>query len=664
VKAKQQYYGQPVLVRQEGLQIKSASLENRPYFDYIDGLRCIAVLCVLLFHSGVDRFSGGFIGVDIFFVISGFLMTQILARTELNAANLYAFFAARLRRIFPAYIIMLVVVIGFACPFLLPDDLLRLAPGLITAPFFLSNFVFRAQANYFDLTQDWNPILHTWSLGVEWQFYLLFPLVFIAARRKAVSLWKICAVLAIASLFWSTLGAYNLRVSPTAAFFLLPARICEFMTGSFIAIGAVPIIRRKWAAEGLSLLGLALIFSCAILYDRKTAFPGPGIILPCLGAALIISCGGFETFVARLLSFSPVRLIGKASYSIYLWHWPLIVLYKYRFLPNGEGFRTGDTAFIITASILIGLGSWKFIETPFRKKRPGKQTLPHFPQPPVVKLKESKGFACAAAAIPLLAGVLILASHGWPQRFPQEVSEAVAGKTNFGWVFKCSDRGEVCHVGIEGAPTTFALLGDSHAAALAEGMDGLAKDAGKAGLLLAANACPPLLHLESPLTSERDTCRRTQAKIPQFLENAKPDKVFLHGRWQSYYEADQDAFELAVDEMFRYLHDRKLQVVVLGDVPPARANVPVALARQAAFGFPANAEMTREDYLAWSRDVNAFLSDYSKKYGFSFIDLGPSLCAAEFCSVAIEGKPLYFDQHHLSALGSQIVVERNANQLK
>jgi hypothetical protein len=304
------------------------------------------------------------------------------------------------------------------------------------------------------------------------------------------------------------------------------------------------------------------------------------------------------------------------------------------------------------------------IEQPFRRKRMENPAPQQFSMAALSKLRSSIGLGSALAEIPILAGVLLLASHGWPERFPPEVTEAVMGKTNFGWVFKCSDRGDACHIGFEGEPTSFVLIGDSHAAALADGMDRLAKSVGKAGLLLAANGCPPLLHFESPFPSLREICRRTQEKIPQFLNEAKSDKVFLHGRWQNYYEWDQNAFTSAVDEMFRYLHDKQLRVVVLGDVPPARADVPRALARQAAFGFPANSEMKREDYLASSRGVNMVLSEYSKKYGFNFVNLGPSLCETEFCSVAIDGKPLYFDQHHLSALGSQVVVERNADKLE
>jgi peptidoglycan/LPS O-acetylase OafA/YrhL len=315
---------------------------SRQYIDHVDGLRCIAVLCVLLFHTGQTGFSGGFIGVDVFFVISGFLMTQILAAKEPNLVSLRAFFVARLRRIFPGYIFMLVAVTGLACAVLFPDDLLRLAPGLISAPFFLSNFVFRVQANYFATNYDWNLILHTWSLGVEWQFYILFPLVFLLAHRKAIPPWILCLVLAIASFCWSVPGAYNWYASPTAAFFLLPARVWEFMVGALVAIAPLPPIRRKPAAAGLSILGLAAIFACAFLYDKKTLFPGPGALLPCLGTALIIYCGNVRTLVTRMLSLPPIRLIGKASYSIYLWHWPLIIFYKYRFLATEEAWRDCD----------------------------------------------------------------------------------------------------------------------------------------------------------------------------------------------------------------------------------------------------------------------------------------------------------------------------------
>jgi peptidoglycan/LPS O-acetylase OafA/YrhL len=230
------------------VMMKDRNTNDRQYLNYLDGLRCVAVICILFFHSGITAFSGGFIGVDVFFVISGFLMTRILAAAEPDFVNLTAFFTARLRRIFPAYVFMLVIVAGLSCAVLFPDDLLRLAPGLISAPFFLSNFVFTNQANYFDPDQEWSPILHTWSLGVEWQFYLLFPLLFILARRIAISPWIICSVVAAVSFCWSVLGAYGWNVSPTPTFYLLPARVWEFMVGALVAVA--PLAARRAPPDG------------------------------------------------------------------------------------------------------------------------------------------------------------------------------------------------------------------------------------------------------------------------------------------------------------------------------------------------------------------------------------------------------------------------------
>ncbi len=620
------------------------------YFEFIDGLRCIAVLFVLFFHAKIGAFSGGFIGVDIFFVISGFLMTRILASREPSFSNFVIFLTARFRRIFPAYILMLPIVTGIAILILFPDDLLKLAPGLIAAVFFVSNFVFRDQANYFDKDLFWNPILHTWSLAVEGQFYLLFPLVLMAARRYAVSPWLLSGFIGAVSFGWSICGAYGWYASATAAFFLLPARLWEFLIGTIAALAPAKLERRKGLAEVLCVAGLAILFWCAFFYDIKTIFPGPGAVLPCLGTALVIYCSSVQTIVARLLSLPPLRLIGQASYSIYLWHWPLVVFYKYRFVANDDDLGAGATAMIILAAILFGIASWKFVELPFRKNRtrvpPGAESGG----------SRSAGIAAGAAAIPVLASLLILAMHGLPARFSKDIVAISAARKDTGSFRECARDGNPCRLGSDGEKPSFFLWGDSHAAALAVGIDEQARNLGKAGFLVAAHGCAPLFNVEGTWAPARDVCRATQARIPQLLAEMKPDLVILHGIWESY---GGPAFEAAIDRTFRYLHEHKLNVLVLGDTPGARTNVPFALARHEAFGLQTKMTFSLDVYLASSQNIGDLLRHYSEKYGFQYIDLGQSMCRTGTCLVAADGKPLYFDSHHLSAFGARYVVREN-----
>ncbi len=622
------------------------------YFNFIDGLRCIAVLFVFFFHAGIKTFSGGFIGVDIFFVISGFLMTRILAAREPSVANFIRFLTARFRRIFPAYICMLVTVTGFACLVYFPDDLLRLARGLISAVFFASNFVFRAQANYFEQGENWNPILHTWSLGVEGQFYLLFPLVLMAARKSAVSPWILCGITGAASFGWSIVGAYGWHASPTAAFFLLPARVWEFMVGTIVALAPAPSAKHKSLCEVLSLAGLAALFWCAFFYTDKTIFPGPGAVLPCLGTALIIYCGIAQTIATKLLSLPPFRLIGQASYSIYLWHWPLIIFYQYRFVTNEGDQGAGTTAAIIVAAILIGIASWRFVELPFRKS----------PTRLLVDTQASKngsiGLAFATGAIPILTGILILATNGLPGRFSKEIVDIIATKQDIGAFRECARDGDLCRLGQDGVKPSFLLWGDSHAAALAEGVDKEARNLGKAGFLISSHGCAPLFNVEGTWAPAREVCRATQARVPQILNEIRPDLVILHGIWDSYKGPD---FEAKIDATFSYLHDQKLNVLVLTDTPGGLTNIPFALARDEAFGLQTKTMISLKGYLDYSRDVTAILRRHSEKYGFKFIDLGLSLCTTGVCRVIAEGKPLYFDRYHLSGFGSRYVVEKNGD---
>src|SRR5271170_3095038 len=309
---------------------------NRPrYRPEIDGLRALAILPVLLFHYRVSPFRGGFVGVDVFFVISGYLITQLIeAERREGRFSIARFYERRVRRIFPALFVMLTAATIAAAFILFPVDLVRYANSLLATAGFAANFEFWREAGYFDVAAAEKPLLHLWSIAVEEQFYLVFPALLLLFQSRRVAITLAIFVLSFAFAVWGVIHA------PSAAFYLLPGRAWELMLGALLALHAVPFIERRWIREALAVTGIALIAIAVFGYSKDTPFPGAAALLPCLGAALVIysSVPGI-TSASAVLSLPPLVFVGRISYSLYLWHWPLYVFARYfsfRDPPPGE----------------------------------------------------------------------------------------------------------------------------------------------------------------------------------------------------------------------------------------------------------------------------------------------------------------------------------------
>jgi len=335
------------------------------YRPEIDGLRAIAVIPVILFHAGFDLFSGGFIGVDVFFVISGFLITSILI-SEIDEGNfsLARFYERRARRILPALFTMMAVCLPFAWLWLTPDDMKDFSESLIAVSFFSSNFLFWQESGYFDTATELKPLIHTWSLAVEEQYYVFFPLFLMFMWKRSRYRTKI--ILAIIGVVSLVLAQWGSRNSPIPTFFLLPTRGWELLMGSFVAF----YLSAKESQKGnqyLSFLGLLMIGYSIFAYDKETPFPSVYALLPTVGAALIIlfcSSGGGGG-IHKILSSRVCVGIGLISYSAYLWHQPLIAFSRIRFeAMDGDIIMLG----IIPLSLFLAFLTWKYIETPFRSR--------------------------------------------------------------------------------------------------------------------------------------------------------------------------------------------------------------------------------------------------------------------------------------------------------
>lgn len=343
------------------------------YRPEIDGLRAIAVVPVILFHAGFTFFSGGYTGVDVFFVISGFLITTIiLAELEKGTFSIINFYERRSRRILPLLFFILLLTIPFAWISLFDSDMIDYSESLIAVSTFCSNFLFVAESGYFDTSTELKPLLHTWSLAVEEQYYVIFPLAMILFWRFLNKNW-ILSLLIVAGLASLVLSEWATVFYPTHNFYLLPTRAWELAVGAITAVllsNNHPFITRlqshRIISEALSFTGLALILAGIFLIDEETPFPGIYALLPTIGSALIIAFASGKNYTGRLLSLKPMLVIGLISYSAYLWHHPIFAFAKHlSYFPPSITAKS----LLCLAVFPIAYLSWQYVENPFRDKK-------------------------------------------------------------------------------------------------------------------------------------------------------------------------------------------------------------------------------------------------------------------------------------------------------
>ena len=608
----------------------------------IDGLRAVAVLPVILFHAAVPGFSGGFVGVDIFFVISGYLITGILLKDfDEGRFSIVKFYERRARRILPALLAMLVFTIVAGYFILLPDGYTALAKCTLSVVSFLSNLLFWRGDGYFSDNGN-RPLLHTWSLAVEEQFYIIFPLLLWLLLRHGrkilgAALWLIL----LTSLALSIVGTYQF---PSATFFLLPARAWELLLGALISAGFVPELRNKTACAWLTLAGLGLIGWSVVTYDAQQAFPGLAALPPCLGAAFVLAAGRNVTaWPSRLLGAPVLVGFGLISYSLYLAHFPLLNYAHAASTPqNLPAWRLAALA----ASVALAYGSWRWVERPFRDAK-------RFSQKAIFVMAGGGSLAVAALA------ALVILLHGVPQRFDQTSLQLAASTSDFDPAGRaCVDlplsnlfAGTQCRInaGPSGAQPDFILWGDSHAAALLAALAEPAKVAEKQGLLVSATACPPLLdYVSTALPAKASAaCIAGNHDLAARI-NASPAirTVVLAGFWGAYQEqvdkgADPQALESALARTLAALNGK--DVVILLDVPSAERLLPAALALDHHWGRRVNWLTSNSDTKA-AQSIRRIAAGHAR-----VIDLSLPFCPlGQACSSLAGGKPVLSDGNHLS----------------
>ncbi len=632
----------------------------------IDGLRAIAVIPVVLFHAGVLYCSGGYIGVDVFFVISGFLITGILLEDiRKDRFSIAKFYERRARRILPALFVVLFFASIGAYKLLMPNELRDYGRSLIATLFFASNIAFSREMGYFDGPAELKPLLHTWSLAVEEQFYILYPLfLFLVTRffRKKYAT-AISSVLVVSFAY----SVWRVHTEPSTSFYLATTRAWELLIGGLLAIQSVPKLRHKVSANLLSIAGLGLIAYGVFAFSAATPFPGMHAIFPCLGAALIIYSGmEVSTLVGKMLSLRAMVFVGLISYSLYLWHW-VIIVYAKQYL--GHSLAGRESLAVIVASFIVASLTWKYVENPFRGRGAiGTRTWIF-------------SGAAAIAMVFAVFGVAALKTQGFPSRLPGEARLLINSRDDF-WSRRDACDRKICRVGVAGPPEAFLLWGDSHAGALAPAFERLALSNHIAGALAFHSGCAPLLHLKRYGAGALD-CTDFGHSVIEYIKSHNIKTVFLHARWGLYAESRRQeeglplfltpdlrpeenypAFTQLVNSTLEQLHNLDVNVVIIASIPEVGTDVPTALARDEMSGKPLDIALQRNDFM--KRQGRAFqaLQNAAEKYSAQIVYPHQLLCATSECVVIKEQNPLYCDNDHLSVHGALYLMPMLENLLK
>jgi len=513
------------------------------------------VTLVLNFHAFPDAVPGGFVGVDVFFVISGFLITGLIARElDVGRFSLIEFYNRRIRRIFPALIVVLAVTLALGWFWMLPQAFAQLGSDSFASAAFLANIALLLQSGYFDVESARKPLLHLWSLGIEEQFYLFWPLLLMVAARLRMSILALAAVLGIASFL---LNVAWIGANPVATFYLPFTRAFELLAGAVLACGWNNFNQSGTASDRRAWTGVALIAASVAMLDSHSAFPGWWAVLPVAGSTLLLSAPA--AWVNRVLLASPPMVwIGLISYPLYLWHWPLLVFGGIiKFGP----LTLPERELILLASGLLAWATYRFVEIPFRFGRPSRRKM--------------FGLGAGMAMI-ALAGFAVVWGRGFDSRLPPEIRAMASVRTeSFKWRFgeclldlaKQTGFADAC---VERDRRPLVLVwGDSTAGALLPGLRKAQETRGFAIAQLTSNSCIPALGADIPSTPN---CRAMNDKVFSLVRQIKPDIVLLHGTWEKH-------LDNVAETVAALKKETDARVVVLGDVPSWRRGLPSEVLR-------------------------------------------------------------------------------------
>ncbi|MBN1207430.1 MAG: acyltransferase [Myxococcaceae bacterium] len=648
------------------------------YRPDIDGLRALAVLAVVGFHALPHALPGGFAGVDIFFVISGYLISGILLRELAQGRfSLAGFYARRARRIFPALTLVLVATLAFGGFTLFPEEFKLLGKHAFAGAAFVANIASWREAGYFDQAAELKPLLHLWSLGIEEQFYIVWPLLLLLTRRWAVPAFVMTSVVIAASF---ALNVFATGSHLVAAFYLPLTRFWELAVGGFLASrelhrearrplspGAVP---SRWVANAKAALGLALVGASLVLLDEHKPFPGWWAALPTLGAALLISASREAWLNTHLLGSRGLVFVGLISYPLYLWHWPLLSFR--RVVWPGDTSLAVTLGLILVAFVLAWM-TYRFVEQPIRHQR---------------EWRSPRRIASLVSGLAITAAVgLGVHQQLLPTRlegrdaFAKQALQLDKSLRDGSGATKCeglpevsAEARQVCTSFGEGAPNgTFVVWGDSHAIAWSPVFHEAARQAGMRAVVFSLEGCPPLVGVRR---SDGQNVRHCSAfslseQILESIRGLKPQRVFLLARWSIYQhgwrvngrlqkathflttdrtgradaETSEKALESQLDQTLRLLEGAP--VTIVRTVPVLSLPARIGLLRA-----PDHFEPTLAQHRAFEARGDALLDRMAQRHRqVDVIDPAQRLCDAK-CRAVVDGRLVYSDDNHLTAQGA------------
>lgn len=644
------------------------SAEHAKHFQYrpaIDGLRGVAVLAVLGFHAFPETVTGGYVGVDVFFVISGFLITGIIARQLLHADFSFAdFYWRRVRRLFPALVLVLATTLALGWFLLLPNEFKQLGKHATAAAAFLANFALWRESGYFDTAAEFKPLLHLWSLGIEEQFYLLWPAALVVLWKRKMALLVILSMLVLASF---ALSVYMARTAPIANFFWPVSRFWELGAGCLLALLMERPARAAASAESgdrrfldigyniLPLAGLALIVASITTFDTTTPFPGWPALLPVVGTLFILATPAEAWIQRNVLGSRLMVWFGLISYALYLWHWPLL-----SFLNILEaGLPPVAVRWVASASsILLAWLTYRYIELPVRRHKERRFN---------VRL-------AAAAAVAGVAGLIVYATGGVAQRFDADIQALHHGPR----------LDKLCHARFGAAapinycrttseqPPSILFVGDSRAHAIYEVSAPLLASE-HAVMLLGRGGCPPVMNVRvTGYDPNEEECQQIWRTFVDYAQRTKPKVIVVVGngsflisdpkirlsRDGAAAESKEAIFEYGVHTLLSEL-TKFSRVIYLGEIP-AYSTPPACFLR--TFRLPSTRcypERDREQVELAMAPYNRVLDRVQVAFPeVQLVDAIAVLCAANVCSQRPPGKPiLYSDAVHLSPAGARLLVE-------
>jgi peptidoglycan/LPS O-acetylase OafA/YrhL len=633
------------------------------YRREIDGLRAIAVLPVILFHAGLSWFSGGYVGVDVFFVISGYLITTILLEDiENKRFSILKFYERRAKRILPALFVVLIACVPFAWAWLIPSQLMDFGRALIAIIFFGSNILFWRQADYFAPTAEENPLLHTWSLAVEEQFYIFFPLLLLALWRFGRN--PVFYVIIGLSLVSLALAEWGWRYSPTANFYLLPTRAWELGIGAICAFSLKD--RMQPQNNVLAGLGMALVILSIVWFDSRTPFPSLYALLPVGGTALIILFAGPTTLVGRLLALGPLVGIGLISYSAYLWHQPLLAFARVRSLHEPS------LALMLSLgalSLVLAYITWRWIEQPFRTKS--------------FALARSRkrifGFAAVGSAAFLVGGAALLMNQGMPERAAPSGSTYSALRAdrllahNFGLSPLCEESFTLNPACRTGENPSVMVWGDSYAMHLLPALLSSPSRNDREVIQHTKSNCTPLLDLAltdhyygEPWARE---CMQFNRKVYDWLATADSveyvvlssplhiiDKATLDASGNLYPKSESPAkVREKLNHTAQKIRALGKKVVLVAPPPRTGENLAKCVTHQLLFEDDElrGCSFTNAQFMPQHQRVIEFLQ--SDTVDIAVFDLADILCPAGQCAAHVDGINIYRDRGHLSIEGAKLI---------